>query len=143
MSLLITNNPGIKASIYRGTPLQLVYGAVDVNVQPFYQVQFDVPIIGANIPAANPPTHTMYLDLPASQATFAPRVLEDAVYVTGSTGGNLDGYYAIVKYGGAFIGLDGGLNHMTLLTRYLGVKKAGDITGIDNSGNVIIRTGGR
>lgn len=133
MSLLIAN---CTVSVYRGSPLAVVYGPVQGNLQVF-TMTLPERLAGQTMGGIATATHKLYLDMPPA-GTYKPILDADYLEIGGTMNGIDDSAFALVSYGKphpdpftAITGVD--LSYLTLYLRSLGVKKVGDI-GPDSSG---------
>ena len=154
MAIRFTNNemlypgvvPTITATIFRrptGTSAPaVVYGPVAVYVEELTEGRRAFLNNSYKLSVDNAASHMLLLDYPTLQpgqaAPYTPVERADYVHVTGSRGKTLDGYYALMHYTSPSVypvQQGGILDHLELLTRYLGVQVLGD-QGEDNTGNL-------
>lgn len=134
MTLLMSN--GV-AKVYRGNPPTLIYGGasgVDCNVQPRRPSPGYIQAAQQN--GEQLPTHRIFLDLPSADTVYTS-LLNDEIYVSGTTGAHLDGYYSVVSYSQAHIQPLIGLDYIDIDARFLGAKKTGDTVGADDNSGVL------
>jgi hypothetical protein len=154
------NNKTIRATFYRGigNDQEQQYGPVIVNVVPVsFMVKPEKTIAtGTNYAIGQDfVTHRIFIDLPKLvQETdvngnpvfdafnnpvmvkpYEP-ILDDIIVISGSSEGGLDGEYVVKQYPRIYIARNKRFNSVELASRFLGVKKLGDTSKMDNSQNV-------
>jgi hypothetical protein len=133
---MFENNPGIVATIFRDNNLTPVHGPSRCLVDEIagrsqkHEYRVETQANGNELP-----TNIIAIE-PEIEGVYYKPFLEDLVYITGSTGGVLDGSYEVKEYSLPVLAAKGRYDYTQLKVRYLGPKKPGD-TEDDNGQSII------